>query len=431
MEKSKKELRADLIHLKYDFRWEVLDVMVGGKSIIDSHTGLSGFPLHNHEDADRFMKAYGYDGADPIESAEVMGNFQEALNFIRKHFLYPQNPDGLALEIPRKISELTDVKDLLLIAAQTYPGQSNDPQGQELRAWACAVLKVVHTIAHVDRDYRTPYFTDIQKQILDRFYKFVQRDPEGRLYLGTSEKDPLRVYLVSFETKPKKARDSVLMKMLHKAEHVVDDIFDQVGVRLVTPGRLESLQALKYLKESLMVMPPNIKPSRSRNTLVDVESLKPELEGLLSRVDQGELDEPALVAKLQSIVSAPDSKKNKENPHSSDFFQAIQFTCRQLIKLKNPLYDQVNQLKEFSRKEKLPDSAGDLIERIDLQYLQKEVRFFFPFEVQIMDEKSKLESEQGRSSHAEYKSAQLRVAMRRVMGSLMEHLNKTGKSDAQ
>ena len=61
---------------------------------------------------------------------------------------------------------------------------------------------------------RSSYFAEIQKQIFDRFYKVIHRDTEGRLYLGEVEGDPLRVDLVAFETKPKKSRDSTLLKLL-------------------------------------------------------------------------------------------------------------------------------------------------------------------------------------------------------------------------
>ena len=31
---------------------------------------------------------------------------------------------------------------------------------------------------------------------------------------------------------------------------------------------------VKYLKDKMIVMPPNIKPSRSRNTLVDIDDFR-------------------------------------------------------------------------------------------------------------------------------------------------------------
>ena len=64
---------------------------------------------------------------------------------------------------------------------------------------------MVHTILHVDKDIRYNYFSQIQQQIFDRFYKYLSRDGEGKLYLedqGSAEK----VLLADFETKSKKAK---------------------------------------------------------------------------------------------------------------------------------------------------------------------------------------------------------------------------------
>jgi uncharacterized protein (TIGR04562 family) len=61
-----------------------------------------------------------------------------------------------------------------------------------------------------------------------------------------------------------------------------------------------------------------------------------------------------------------------------------------------------------------------VIERIDFRYVQREVRFFYPFEVQVLDLMSSEENEKGRSAHKEYKKAQAQTALRRVMGSLAQ-----------
>src|SRR4051812_16561229 len=112
---------------KYDFRWDVLDVIISGKSSIDA---LQGFQLETMDEVDRFLQSYGYDLENPIERAEVMENFHEALNFVRKFFLHPENPDGLKLEIPRKVVELADIRELFLMASFAHPGQSHDAAGQ-------------------------------------------------------------------------------------------------------------------------------------------------------------------------------------------------------------------------------------------------------------------------------------------------------------
>jgi len=410
-------LRADaeFLRRKYEFRWEVLDIIIGGKSSIDSN---QGFQISTFDEADRFIRSYGYDLENPIEKAEAFGNYQESLNFIRRYFLQPENPEGLKLDIPRRILELSDLRELFLLASLHAPGQMHDTPGLLLRTWACSILKVMHTIAHIDQDLRTNYFADIQKQILDRFYRVIHRDENALLYLGDKADDPLRVDLMAFESKPKKSRDSTLLKLLHKPENVAEDIFDRVGLRFVTHTRLGALQVVKFLKDRMIVMPPNIKPSRSRNTLIDIDDFRNQMTDCLAQVERGELDEEGLKRELEMAAHSPAS--NPLNPHSSEFYRAIQFTCRQLVKLVNPTHQDLRELKQLGKSGALNEAAQRIVDRIDLKYVQKEIHFFYPFEVQVMDQRSFEENEKGRSAHSEYKKAQLQTALRRVMGSLVD-----------
>lgn len=411
---------TDAIRKKYDFRWEVLDIIIGGKSSIDSIN--QGFQIHAIDDADRFLRGYGFNLENPIERAEAFGNFHEAVNFIRKYFLQPDNPHGLRIEVPRKIMELHDIRELFVMASlnASEPPAAGYPEGQLslLRSWACSILKVMHTVAHIDQDIRSSYFADIQKQIFDRYYRCIQRDFAEQLYMGERPEDPQRINLVAFETKPKKSRNSTLLKLLHKPENVAEDIFDRVGIRFVTRTRLDALRVVKYLKDNMIVMPPNIKPSRSRNTLVDVDVFRSQLSDLMIGLERGEVDESHFITRLEA--AAQRQAVNPENPHSSEFYRAIQFTARQLIKLRNPLYEDLKELKSYSRTKPLDDDAQKLIDRFDLKYLQREIRFFYPYEVQVVDEQSFEENERGRSAHSEYKKAQLQTALRRVMGTLAD-----------
>ena len=403
---------------RYDIRWETLDIIVRGKSAIDASTG---FQLRSTDEVERFVGSYGYDLSNPIESAELFGNFHEALNFIRKNFLAPDNPEGLKLEVPRKIIELTNIRDLLLMASLSYPGQNNDPAGMLLRNFACALLKVMHTIAHIDKDLRTQYFPECQKQIFDRFYRVIHRDENGHLHLGEGED---RIDLVAFETKPKKARDSILLKLLHKPENVAEDIFDRVGLRFVTHTPLDSIRVIKFLKDRMILMAPNIKPSRSRNTLVDLDAFQAAWNQAYEKWERHELTSEQAEEFLRGGTHYP--SRDPDNPHSSKFYRAIQFTCRQLIKFRNPLHDEIRELKapvtamDSSQESPASRTLLERIEKIDPKLAPREFRFFYPFEVQVMDQESAEENEKGRSAHSEYKKAQVQTAMRRVMGVLVD-----------
>jgi uncharacterized protein (TIGR04562 family) len=413
------ELTAEF-RKRFEFDWEVLDVIIGGKSAIDSGDRLR---IRTAEDSSRFMDCYGYDIENPIEKAELFGNFQEALSFIRRYFLQPDNPDGLKLEVPRKLAELTDISQLLILASGGGTGPSAI---SETALWACAIIKIMHTIAHMDKDLRSTYFTDIQKQILDRFYRFIHSDEKNQVYLGKDARDLDRVDLISFDSKPKKARDSVLLKLLHKPENVAEDIFDRVGIRFVTKNKLDCLRVVKFLKERYVIMPANIKPSRSRNTLFDTQSFSAEATKIVAMADRGELSVQELQQKLVEFCENSASKRQEvDNPHTSKDYRGIQFTGRQLIKIKNPLFSDLKALKASIKGAPLPDEVAKIAERIDMGNIQKEIRFFYPFVVQVFVESSHQENLAGRSSHANYKKSQIQAAMRRVMGELVRFGGRT------
>ena len=379
----------------------VLDVLIGGTSFLDSKEGFkNSFPESNS--IENFLRAYGYDYDDPIEHAELQGNLQEAIRFIKRYFLRPENEAGLNLEIPKKMNDLLDMRELLRFAS--------NPQS-DLRPWACAILKVVHTISHIDRDLRTHYFPEIQKQIFDRFYRHLNRDEAGLLYLGRTLDDELRVNLIEFQIKPKKSRDSMLMKLLHKPESVAEELFDRVGIRLITQNRVDAIRVVHFLEQTNAIVAANIKPSRSRNTLIDTKNFREVLNHNLTN--------SSILPILLEAVPHPQDRTN-ENRFSSEHYRAIQFTCRQLIKVRNSVADQIRDLKQVTRKMTLEPPLQSAVDKIDSKTIQKMIRFFYPFEVQVMDQKSHLENEKGRSAHVEYKKAQQQTALHRVMGSLVQ-----------
>ena len=91
-----------------------------------------------------------------------------------------------------------------------------------------------------------------------------------------------------------------------------------------------------------------------------------------------------------------------------------------MVKLKNPVHEQIKELKAISKDDTVPESISKQVDRIELKYVPRVIRFFYPYEVQIYDQVSGIENEKGRSAHHEYKRSQVKVAMKRVMGNLMD-----------
>lgn len=399
----------------YKFNWETFEILAGGKSSLDAKNYLSHFK--EPEAAEQFLLGYGFDVSDPVQKAELFGIFQEAIQFIKRYFLKEGNGEGLDVSVPNRFYSIHDVRDLLLIATNTQQGESSSI---EEMIWAGVILKVMHTILHADKDLRYRYFSTIQTQIFDRFYKFIQRDSENNLYLGT-EDDKFPIPLIEFETKAKKTRESIIIKLLHKRENVAEELFDRIGVRFVTKTKIDALRVMKFLYQHYIVMVNNVKPSRSHNSLVNMDRFKEGYFNLLKESLRKSMPEEEFSEAMEKLAeeSSGENGSSADNQHTSSEYKAIHFTSRQLIKYRNPFLRQFNAVKKLAKEEE--SELAKKIMSLDTSSIARDIRFFYPFEVQITDVKSHLKNTEGEASHAEYKKSQLNSAMKRLFKPLIEY----------
>ncbi|WP_020591687.1 TIGR04552 family protein [Kiloniella laminariae] len=329
-----------------------LRTVLKGQSIIDSPR----LQVETLEEAEAFLECYGFDYHQDEDRQEVEAIRQEAISFIEEVLLEEGE------EISPEVRNQENLLKLLLWVSST--------EATPRSRWSCVVLRVMHTFAHCGSYFNERYHEQVKEQIFGRFEQHI-RDTSNGVFLGDIE-------LVVYESRSSKSRRSAVLKMLHKAENVAADIFDWLGIRIVTRDPLDALRVLCYLRQHNIVMFANIKPSRSRNSLIDVEWM----EDRWKDID----DFSQLSADLEKIKSPGDAKRLTDNAFSGTSYKALQFTCRQRIKL--------------------TEADG------------KQIRFYFPFEIQILDEASYLSNHSGAASHAQYKQRQVQAVRRRVLGSL-------------
>jgi uncharacterized protein (TIGR04562 family) len=139
------------------------------------------------------------------------------------------------------------------------------------------------------------------------------------------------------------------------------------------------------------------------------------------------MSEEQFVIELRKL--APEIKmKAKQNgqgrnEHTSKFYQSIQFTGRQLIKYRNPFFQEFNEIKRYAKENSDESELAKKLLALDTSHIAREVRFFYPFEVQIMDLESYKSSTEGEASHLDYKRTKTRAAMKRVFWALIQNLN--------
>lgn len=364
----------------YELPWETLNAIIQGKSSID----LTSMPVHTREEAFNMVYNYGFDLNHPDDVAEIEGYFIEAVNFIEHRFL-TASIDWEALgaspspaeTIPAPLRESRDVLDLILMASQ--PDHPHRP-------WACALLKVIHTLVFIQNSPLYKYHHQASETILARFREVLHPQEDGSVILQGTDR---QLRLAAFEAKHHKPRESILIKLLCKKENVAENVWDLVGVRLVTLHPAEAIIAVDILREQKVLVFPNVIPSRSRNTLIDFTDFMTRYEATLADIKMGAAELSDLQALIETFPMSPEPEVIHKNPLSSMFYRSLHITCRQLLRVK---------------------AANGLAE----------ARFAFPYEIQILDNGSYEESRIGHGAHARYKLRQLMAARKRVLGTLLK-----------
>ncbi len=358
----------------FEFDASILDSLIGGRSAIDTPR----LSIQNLEQAKNFIRAYGYDLDEPEDLRKLWAYHRRAVTFIRTELLGPKkraSDSESALVVPEQVSDPNQLKDLsyLLIYASTQDGRPNS-----LQKWSCAILRVMHVLAHLDNDLFTRFSAEIQEQILKPFQNRVQKDPATGVFLGLPG-DRERILLHKFDVKAFKTSNSSVLKLLAKPDALAFSILDKVGVRFVTRHLFDVFRVLRFLVDQNLVSYPHVISDQSNNTLYPLNIF---LETMETLTQQGSLSAQEIDVLLWARLTEAEGRANfneKLNLFSSKDYRFLKLISRRLI-------------------------------RVD------SLTFFYPFEVQIVDYETNLKNLSGASSHEQYKERQRARARIRVLG---------------
>ncbi|MCX6129220.1 MAG: TIGR04552 family protein [Proteobacteria bacterium] len=402
------ETNADDLLKVWAFNWGIMDVLIGGRSSID----LPDLKVRSWQDATEFLRYYGYDPEVPEDARKIHAVICEAWNFIEQYLMPYEWSRGK--QPPVQLLYTHDARDILMAASDHRPEMAIS------QAWACAVLRVMHTIAHLEGVTR---FTDIEAartQIMNRFLKFVFRDQDGKLRFGDREAS---VLLDRIEWKLRKSRESILLKLLHKKANVAENIYDLLGIRLITKRLADVMVVVKFLRDFHIVTFPNCIPSRARNSLIDVESFKHNVDMLREMLEDGRIKPQEFTNILQGLTKPLVMVNNAANPHTAKGYRAVQVTCRQLIRYPNPAIHWQEKLLSYMQKNDLSEASRTMCQEFlrfsACEPQDRELEGFFAFELQVLDEASAAQNAIGDASHDRYKQSQVRAARRRVLAKVL------------
>lgn len=352
------------------FSSRTLRSIIAGESAVD----LPSLQLRTRAGALEFLRAYGYDYDHPGDIAHAGLIKNRSIALLDDRILRQSE------SLPAAIRELQDIPTLLMWASSVeLPPNCTTQQRRRLQAWSCVLLRVCHSLSHAINELNESYGPAIREQIAGRFEAHLFRAGD-KLFLGQGED---RVELVAFSVRPTKTVEAATMKLLRAVENVAAGVFDWAGVRLVVDNEIDALLVVRYFRAHNVISHPNIIPGRCRNSMLSLDEIEPRLEQVEAQF--ASLGDKVREVRRLILPRREEPPNHQEhNEHSASDYRAIQFTCRELM-------------------------------RVPLGPEGRAARFFFPYEVQILDAKSYESATTGPASHDAYKERQLEAVRARVL----------------
>ena len=352
------------------FRRQGLQSMIGGVSVLDAPR----LSVRNRDQGEEFVKSYGFCWDNGDDRRVIHSFFRQAVNFIQEKFIEEENLSEFF-----KVSQVEDVRDLLVAASNR-----DNPDREKLQKRACAVLKVMHLIAHLNNDIYFIFDKEIRNQILNPIKALVVEDSlQGAIFLQSEDE---KIRLNKFEFKPTKDQSSGIIKLLAKKGLVALNILDRIGVRFVAKNTFDIFQVIRFLVNNSLVSYPHCIVNESINTVFPTNLFLETMDTLRAKflkLNSREISE-ILNKKLKESGDQVDFQ-NKENIFTDPDYKFVKFISRKLI------------------------SVG-----LQRGKTTEKFHFFYPFEVQVMSYETYLKNMRGPLSHEEYKKRQEKAARRRL-----------------
>jgi uncharacterized protein (TIGR04562 family) len=354
---------------RFKFETHTLNSVIGGKSAID----IPRLNIKTIEEAEKFINGYGFDLQQTNDLEKIWYFHRRALVLLEERLGFSK------VEIPEILRErklLQDIRKLLLMASDS------DPAVSALQKWACAILRTIHVFVHSENDLFASFSEEIQKQILSPIQEKIFHDgTSGKTYLKSSD-EKLSIPLAGFEVKPFKTSTSTVIKLLAKPDALAMSVFDKLGFRFISNSLFDSFRIVRLLVEDNLISFPHVIPEQSTNNLYPVDFFVKTCAQFAEQFPHQSPEE--VTEKLEQALHQNKELEGlfrKENNFSGEDYRFIKFICRKLIKIQN--------------------ASGSFT-------------FFYPFEVQVMDQKSHEKVLSGPSEHQAYKERQKQAARKRI-----------------
>lgn len=328
---------------------EAIRLVISGDSVID----WKRMHFQNDEEICWFLRVNGFDPNEIQDRKRLKRLIKQAIDYLDETY-----PHRIPMELHDPYPDIFDL----------FRWASASSRRHVYRHYACQILKVVHTINHMDarellhRCHIPP--NDLYKAVNDKVLRTIQTMQEEDFHI------------VDFYG-GRKDKNSIITKLLSKKENHAAAILDRVRFRIVTLYEYDILPVLYYLGRTLC--PFNyVIPNSSHNNLIAFHDLLmyfPHFRHYAYFVRN-------LYSYSQNTVAF------NENTFSSPHFKALNIVCDVPVRVDQWIYSP-----DFSE-------LGRIV--------------FITVEFQIMDQRHYQSNEEGEGSHQKYKQRQLDAVRRRL-----------------
>ena len=352
MENAPLDIHASLLHAFRDHPLNLSDLeavrlILRSDSIIDWNRAN----FRTMAEVDRYLQLHQLNISEPEDLWRLQYVHGEAVNYLEEH---------LGLQFPAELQKPGDVRKIFLEASHT--------QGFRRRQiLACVLLKLMHVINHMEAAelrYQTPLSEADLMELAER-----------RIMNAAEQMRASGFPLVAFYGS-RKARNSIITKLIAKKKNIAATIFDKLRFRLVTHDREHILPAISWLTRNLF--PFNyVIPGQSHNNLqlfrdmIRTEPFSSMAAGLTS-----------------NGITETESLTPEENPFSGNSYRMINF---------------------------IADFPVRIDHLVDVRYgalLGRTV--FVMVEFQVLDRQTARDNEEGENAHRLYKERQRSIVEARL-----------------
>ena len=328
---------------------ETVRLILQGNSIIDWNRAN----FRTVEEAERFLGLHHFSFSKPNDVRRLRYLRDSAVTYLEDQF---------QLRFPDDIKYAQDLRAIFLMASQTGGFRRK-------QILCCVVLKLMHVLQHLDAAELRHQIPLAEADLLNIAAQKIDRIGREMTQSGLP--------IVSFYGS-RKARNSIITKLLAKSENIAATVFDKLRYRIVTQRPQDILPTLVWMSHNLF--PFNyVIPGESHNNLSSLRDMAKEgvYAELLASLESNGID--------QEVASERD-----ENSFSGSNYRIINFIVDVPVRI-----DHVIQSSQYQ-------TLGHVL--------------YVMVEFQILDKETAIQNEEGDSAHRLYKQRQLeqvRVRLRK------------------